>query len=527
MRSGALGQNGRAVHLASIEEEEYESLTADAKKSGATYDAKAPGSFPFPLATNRSKKIPPRPCRNCGSVLHYDRDCASWRNRDRPTTKALPASKANSAYQASYMAMLEDLDEEYQEQCDVFHTALNEAVEATVLTAEISSSNLPANVPASVAELRTEALSLSSEECSWESLPALVAADEPPWESPSEKVYKPRPIWERPAGHAVQGVDAFKLLCHVNSLQEPAAIVVGDSGAAPTLISQRFLDSLKLSKPRRRTGRKLNLIQLTGTAGCSEYVRLNLYFQSQKGPVCLKGVEAYVVKGMVANLIIGEDTQLAWQLHTIRPNGTRHWKVGDSAYRIPGTTSPAPAESFTVQWAPEPEAKEPAVKPVKKLAPEEAKKHWNALAKYDVLIKPESIATVTAVARGAPNQEAMYLEGTPLKRGSASFICAPDGMVDPDSEGCFQIKIANTTHRHIKLRAGESLGQVFKANDALKATSQLTENERLAFAKRVAQLAALTPSLDAAQAGHETQTTLPEGETIGSQPETFGWGPKT
>ena len=335
MRSGALGQNGRAVHLASIEEEEYESLTADAKKSSATSDAKAPGSFPFPLATNRSKRIPPRPCRNCGSILHYDRDCASWRNRDRPTTKALPASKANSAYQASYMAMLEDLDEEYQEQCDVFHTALNEAVEATVLTAEISSSNLPANVPASVAELRTEALSLSSEECSWESLPALVAADEPPWESPSEKVYKPRPIWERPAGHAVQGVDAFKVLCHVNSLQEPAAIVVGDSGAAPTLISQRFLDSLKLSKPRRRTGRKLNLIQLTGTAGCSEYVRLNLYFQSQKGPVCLKGVEAYVVKGMVANLIIGEDTQLAWQLHTIRPNGTRHWKVGDSAYRIP------------------------------------------------------------------------------------------------------------------------------------------------------------------------------------------------
>ena len=233
------------------------------------------------------------------------------------------------------------------------------------------------------------------------------------------------------------------------------------------------------------------------------------------------------MKGMVANLIIGEDTQLVWQLHTIRPNGTCHWKVGDSTYCIPGTSSPAPVESFTVQWAPEPEAKEPAVKPVKKLVPEEAKKHWNALAKYDILIKPESIAAVTAVAKGAPNQEAMYLEGTLLKRGSDSFICAPDGMVDPDSEGCFQIKIANTTHRHIRLRAGESLGQVFKANDVLKATSQLTENERLAFAKHAAQLAALTPSLDAAQAGHEAQSTGQEGETIGSQPEAVGWGPKT
>ena len=92
MRSGALGQGNRhvqAAHLASIdEEEEYEGLMADAKKGAAAADVKAPGSFPFPLALNRSKKIPPRPCRNCGSVLHYDRDCASWRNRDRPATNA-------------------------------------------------------------------------------------------------------------------------------------------------------------------------------------------------------------------------------------------------------------------------------------------------------------------------------------------------------------------------------------------------------------------------------------------------------
>ena len=266
MRSGALGQANRTVHLASVEEEEeYESLTADAKKGSTASDVRAPGSFPFPLATNRSKKIPPRPCRNCGSVLHYDRDCASWRNRDRPGTKALPASKANNAYQASYMAMLEDLDEEYQEQCDVFHASLNEALEATVLVTEVVPSEMPSNCPANVAELPMSTLSPGVEESRWDSLPAHTAAVEPPWESPSEKVYKPRPLWERPAGHAVQGIDAFKVHCHVNSLQEPAAIVVGDSGAAPTLISQHFLDSLKLSKPRRRTGQ-------IGRASCRERV---------------------------------------------------------------------------------------------------------------------------------------------------------------------------------------------------------------------------------------------------------------
>jgi hypothetical protein len=61
-------------------------------------------------------------------------------------------------------------------------------------------------------------------------------------------------------GHVVQGIAAFKLSCHVNSLKEPAAIVVGDSSAAPTLISQRFLESLKASKPRPRVGQKLKLI---------------------------------------------------------------------------------------------------------------------------------------------------------------------------------------------------------------------------------------------------------------------------
>jgi len=119
----------------------------------------------------------------------------------------------------------------------------------------------------------------------------------------AEDVYEPARAWERPAGHAVRGVDAFKLHCHVNSLKEPAAIVIGDSGAAPTLISSSFLSKLTRTKPKARTGQRLKLIQLTGSAGCSEYVKLDLYFRSQLGPVCFKGVEAYVVKGMEANSI--------------------------------------------------------------------------------------------------------------------------------------------------------------------------------------------------------------------------------
>jgi hypothetical protein len=164
----------------------------------------------------------------------------------------------------------------------------------------------------------------------WAMLPINMVDLEREVERPSEDIYEPTPVWERPAGHAVQGIDTFKLLCHVNSLKEPATIVIGDSGAAPTLISQRFLESLKVSKPRPRASWKLKLLQLTGSAGCLEYVRLNLYFCSQLEPVCLKGVEAYVVKDMKANMLIGEDTQQAWQLHIIQKETNKYWKLGDS-----------------------------------------------------------------------------------------------------------------------------------------------------------------------------------------------------
>ena len=52
---------------------------------------------------------------------------------------------------------------------------------------------------------------------------------------PEEGIYKPQWIWERPAGHAVRGINAFKLQCHVNSLHEPAVTVIGNLKQLPLL----------------------------------------------------------------------------------------------------------------------------------------------------------------------------------------------------------------------------------------------------------------------------------------------------
>jgi hypothetical protein len=40
---------------------------------------------------------------------------------------------------------------------------------------------------------------------------------------------------------------------------------------------------------------------------------------------------------------------------------------------------------------------------------------WNTVAKYQLTILPQSIATIMAVSRGAPDEGIMYFEGVGLK----------------------------------------------------------------------------------------------------------------
>ena len=415
--------------------------------------------------------------------------------------------------------MLEDNEIEYDMLCDTFNTLLD--------TAQLSESFI-AELDLEPEEKAPSSLEESGlEENTWSSLPTNTVELEAGTDLPYENVYKPKPIWERPPGHAVASIDAFKISCYVNSLKEPVTTVIGDSGAAPTLISHTFLKSLKNSKPRARTGQKLKLIQLTGTAKCSEYVRLNLYFRSQLGPVCLKGVEAYVVKGMEAKLLIGEDTQLAWQLHTMRINGSSYWKVGDSTHYIPARVGPKPKESFSVQWKHEGFIAPSVTTPFQKSITSDTKPPWNAIARTEFILLPESITTVTVTAKGAPKEGSLYLEAIALMRGSDSFIHAPHGIIHPDLEGNFQIKIANTTDRCVLLRSGELVGHLFRTSDALRMKEELSEDELDSFTVKAIQLSTLISNLDMKADSNPSQSTTTQEVVEPADTEHLGWGPKT
>jgi hypothetical protein len=161
------------------------------------------------------------------------------------------------------------------------------------------------------------------------------------------------------------------------------------------------------------------------------------------------------------------------------------------------------------------------------------------VAKYQLTLQPESIATISAVSLGAPYEEDMYLEGIGLMRGSDSFIQVPNGIVRPDVDGCFHVKIANTTSRRIIVRSGELIGHLFRADKALKAASDLSAAELSVFARKASLLASLVPDLDRLTKGSDpAKTTLRRSEPAKddrkdlepvepTDTEYLGWGPKT
>lgn len=200
------GRGGyRSARLAEVEEqEEVEAMTASAP---APKNLQLPGNYTYPVSDFRSKKVPPRPCRHCGNPLHYDNDCGSWRQAGRQKSSFASNSKSGTAYQSSYVSMLEDDFEEYAAHVAAFAA---EAYGDSYPTTPVFTADSGINTRAAYVGVAVEA--------TWADLAIDSETLETTRDLPAEGCYEPAPSWDKPPGHAVQGVDAFKVLCHVNDL---------------------------------------------------------------------------------------------------------------------------------------------------------------------------------------------------------------------------------------------------------------------------------------------------------------------
>ena len=120
----------------------------------------------------------------------------------------------------------------------------------------------------------------------------------------------------------------METLASINDPKDSPIPIIIDSGSDITLISQKALDQLK-RPPKVRTRQRIKLIQVTGNAIITGYVALDIYFETEDGPVLIK-VEAYVVKGMSAPFILGNDFADQYSISLLREEGQSTLLFGKS-----------------------------------------------------------------------------------------------------------------------------------------------------------------------------------------------------
>jgi hypothetical protein len=132
----------------------------------------------------------------------------------------------------------------------------------------------------------------------------------------------------RPPGCTFLGAKAITTPVHLMSKDSQLMELVIDSGSDITLISENCLKNLS-GPPKMKTGQKINLVQLTGAASITGYVNLPIFFSTPSGPVRMD-VEAYVVKGMTAPLILGNNFADQSDLSLLHQDGNTKLLLGSS-----------------------------------------------------------------------------------------------------------------------------------------------------------------------------------------------------
>jgi hypothetical protein len=269
----------------------------------------------------------------------------------------------------------------------------------------------------------------------------------------SANLYALRPLMARPPGTAFLGATASTVMCHLGTIESPPRSILIDTGSDISLISHSVCMSLR-PKLKIKTGQKVKLLQLTGLSTITGFVQLTLYFDTVEGPVSMP-IEAYVVKGMNSDFILGNDFGDQYQLSITRDDEGSKLILGESKRWISLSNAvissnepPAPAirlqrvanevmtQTRTVKTDPKPKVR----------------------VVSDVIVPPHTVKFVDIETKFPTGLSEAYIEAIELVQenleGSLQLIEA----IIP-SERC-SILISNTSRKPIKLSHGEVIGEL-------------------------------------------------------------------
>ncbi|KAH9916136.1 uncharacterized protein B0H18DRAFT_885162, partial [Fomitopsis serialis] len=249
---------------------------------------------------------------------------------------------------------------------------------------------------------------------------------------PESKVVMIPRIRDPPAGHSTVGVAALSFQLRFGSLSHPLVTCRADSGADISLISQEYLETLpSASRPKIRQGLRMNLFQLTGGFRITGYVQTQVYVETEQGHVLKMVAECYVVPGMSAPLLLGEDFHVNYELSVTRSlaEGSAI-KVSDTGYSIPASSA------------------------VRHERPRLKRDRPTAVAQQDVRISPHSCCSVP-IQVDFSSHKSWFIEKTVLGQPDGSFLLTTPTIIDAE-HAC--IPVTNPTDRPYIVRRGESLG---------------------------------------------------------------------
>ena len=115
------------------------------------------------------------------------------------------------------------------------------------------------------------------------------------------------------------GAQPSKATVRLNSVDRLTAQIVIDSGSNISLVSTKLLDKLN-PKPKIKEGQNIKISQVTSCASTTQYLPLEMFFESNWKFISLK-IKAYIVKDMNAPLILGNDFADQYSLLILQDNG--------------------------------------------------------------------------------------------------------------------------------------------------------------------------------------------------------------
>ncbi|TFY58379.1 hypothetical protein EVJ58_g6460 [Rhodofomes roseus] len=506
-------------------------------RRGANRRRPAAGYFRPRNDTVVSKKLPPSPCKVCGSEKHWDRECPHWSEYVSARAAQMVSSyydihpTDDHEYAVAFLAYV--YDENHNDVHALSQPAAREpriARPGAVSMEEeeepqSSMPTLPPDHPSifidsaedpEAARRRTDrlaeridtALRSADEELSRESIAqgqdratptatanrAGVAAAETPASSDSSSQSPPAPriislskAHPHQAGHSTVGITALTIPVRLATPEGPAIAARVDSGADISLISAECLASIpQESRPRIKKGLRMKLFQLTNGFHIEGFVQLPILVEADDGDWLSMEGEFYVVPGMNSPILLGEDFQVNYELSTLRRLSTGSTiEVNTTGHTFPAqSTSRQPTREFGIigkgAEAKFVRAKSHRRNQNRRRRRQQVRKNPTAIVSEDCTIGAHACRAIPIIADFSEGQT-WFAEKTVLGQADGSMLLTTPTLLD---EQHAYIAVSNTTDRPVLIRKGEVLAPL-RAPDTW---FEREEPERLAHAHAVRSL---------------------------------------